>query len=600
MKRKGKIFARAAALCISACISVLSCTPVYADSTISGSGSGETIVTFTVPDHGDHNDEFNRLKEGFEVNGYSGIYDGAEHSVEVLGVTENTKLQYSTDGGFKWTEEAPRIKDAEDSTTVYVKAQISHNDKEYLIKKSRIKISRRPVKITVNDSSKIQGEIDPEFSAEVSGTVEGETINFHIVRSDKSEKVGTYVIKAVLDDDYPNYRITIYDAYLRIKRSESSDMANTTKDVSVKGYVGYYDGQPHTVSVNIDSQDDLSLEYSTDGGDTWVNDMPYATDVADSTTVLVRVSNGDTSRTISVPLTIKKTRAVITAEDARMHVGENMPEFSATVDGVVGTEQIDYSLNAEPVNKAGTYKNHIKVTLNEDYPNYQIKIKNGTLTVDKGSGSPAEKRKKKDDINILSDDYILLEEPEEIIVHTARFEAPENMTLKGETKKLDSEPDLPYKKPRKPKDALPYVIGAAIVGAVAVGAGVSGGFSALWILLLGIFFKKRKKNWSGLMTYTENWAMKVKGNIEGVEDMQDILNKGVTTEELQVLMKASGVETILPVNTKMSIDIEGTESLFDADEEVFYRELLGKKGHCIVTFYNGAAKLNFVVTTELH
>ena len=82
--------------------------------------------------------------------------------------------------------------------------------------------------------------------------------------------------------------------------------------------------------------------------------------------------------------------------------------------------------------------------------------------------------------------------------------------------------------------------------------------------------------------------------------MQDILNSGVTTEELQILMKDTGVETILPANTKMSIDIEGIEKQFEADEEIFYRELMGKTGHCIVTIFNGAVKLNFAVTMELH
>lgn len=178
--------------------------------------------------------------------------------------------------------------------------------------------------------------------------------------------------------------------------------------------------------------------------------------------------------------------------------------------------------------------------------------------------------------------------------------ADSTAVLVGETKELTNATRVEYKKPKRPRDTIPYIVIVVIAGAVAVGMGVTGGFSALWVLFLGVFFKKKKKHWSGLLTYVGNWAMKVKGNTEGIEDMQDILNSGVTTEELQILMKDTGVETILPANTKMSIDIEGIEKQFEADEEIFYKELSGKTGHCIVTFFNGAAKLNFVVTMELY
>ena len=194
----------------------------------------------------------------------------------------------------------------------------------------------------------------------------------------------------------------------------------------------------------------------------------------------------------------------------------------------------------------------------------------------------------------------IIDNPKEELKPEARLVAPENNILDGKTKELTNASDVGYKEPKKPGDKTPYIIGAVIAGAVAVGMGVTGGFNALWVLLLGVFFKKKRKHWSGLLTYTGNWAVKEKGITEGIEDMQDILNSGVTIEELQILMKDTGVETILPANTKMSIDIEGIEKQFEADEEIFYRELMGKTGHCIVTIFNGAVKLNFAVTMELH
>ena len=148
-------------------------------------------------------------------------------------------------------------------------------------------------------------------------------------------------------------------------------------------------------------------------------------------------------------------------------------------------------------------------------------------------------------------------------------------------------------------DAVPYIIGLAAFGVIAVGAGASGGLSGLWVLILGLLFKKKKKHWSGLLTYKSNLLVTVKGRTKETKDMQDILDEGVSIDELRALMISSGVETILPVNTKMSIDIDGVVKEFDEDEEVFYKELSGKKGNCVVSFYNGAAKLDFDVTMEL-
>ncbi len=177
------------------------------------------------------------------------------------------------------------------------------------------------------------------------------------------------------------------------------------------------------------------------------------------------------------------------------------------------------------------------------------------------------------------------------------LELPENKSTNIETKSL-IKPDDGNQKHIKPLNILPYIIGT-VVAATVIGAGVSGGFSALWILLLGIFCKKKKKHWSGLLTHEGNWAMTVKGASDDAEDMQDILDKGISINELRTMMVSSGIETILPVNTKMSIDIEGVENEFDADEEVFYQELEGKRGHCAVTFFNGAARLNFTVEMDL-
>ncbi|MBQ6408592.1 MAG: hypothetical protein IJJ64_11215 [Butyrivibrio sp.] len=183
-------------------------------------------------------------------------------------------------------------------------------------------------------------------------------------------------------------------------------------------------------------------------------------------------------------------------------------------------------------------------------------------------------------------------ENEEIVVE--KTEKVERTGFSGEYKKDVQKSVTKEKKQWDMDDVVPY-IAVATLGVVTIGAAASGGLSGLWILLLGLLFKKKKKHWSGLLTYTPNLFMTVKGRDEHTEDMQDILNRGASVEELRALMEESGVETILPVNTKMVIDIDGAQREFDADEEIFYRELAGKKGDFTVSFYNGAARLEFDV-----
>nr|WP_297704123.1 MBG domain-containing protein [uncultured Butyrivibrio sp.] len=583
---------------------------VVSDLVVKDAGGNTTTsnynIRYVAGDYEITNGEFKDLQAKFKVTGYTGTYDGKSHGLTISGTTEHTNLIYSTDAGNVWVTEAPTVKDVEDSTTVYVRAYVGTDTTKYVTKKVNLKVSKRSAKITVNAASKKQGEKDPDFSATVSGIVAGESFKYHIERTDDSDSVGTHTIKAVLDEEYPNYQITLKSAYLTIKQSDSSKNVST---IRVSGYSGPYDGTAHTVDVNIASTDGIRIEYSTDGGSSWSESKPYITDVADSTSVQVRASDGTTSKTVSTAIQIKRAKATVTVEDVTINLGESLPEFTATADGLIGADTLDYTIEADPVSKAGTYRNYIKLTLNREYPNYQITIKNGTLTVLK-DGAPTiddfgndDLSDRRGNINLISDGYTLIDEPEEEIIMIAKFDAVEDTAFDEKTsttKPADDKQPIDDKKPTKAGDAAPYIIGAIVTGAIAVGMGVTGGFSALWLLLLGLLFKKKRKHWNGLLTYTSNWAVKVKGTTDGVEDMQDILNKGVTVDELRTLMADSGVETILPANTKMSIDIEGVENEFEADEEVFYNELAGKSGHAIVTFFNGAAKLSFTVTMDLH
>ena len=60
--------------------------------------------------------------------------------------------------------------------------------------------------------------------------------------------------------------------------------------IEVSDYVDYYDGNPHTLTIETNYPDGTVIHYSLDGGKTWSTEVPYMTDPC-KTRILVRAEN---------------------------------------------------------------------------------------------------------------------------------------------------------------------------------------------------------------------------------------------------------------------------------------------------------------------
>ena len=78
--------------------------------------------------------------------------------------------------------------------------------------------------------------------------------------------------------------------------------------------------------------------------------------------------------------TIQPATVTITVESASKVYGEEDPILSATVEGLIGNDVLDYTLHREPGDTVGEYA--ITVTLG-DNPNYNVVVTNGTFTITK-------------------------------------------------------------------------------------------------------------------------------------------------------------------------------------------------------------------------
>ncbi|MBP5255033.1 MAG: hypothetical protein J6Z23_06620, partial [Lachnospiraceae bacterium] len=330
------------------------------------------------------------------VEDYEGVYDGKSHGGTVsVNIEEDTLLEYSTDGGETWSETAPEVKDAEDSTEVKVRA----TNPSYETKEAAYKLTVKPIAVIVraDDLVKAFGEKDPKLTATIRmdyGDEEPEEepedpffedvkelLTFELTR-EEGEAVGTYAITPEGEASQGNYSVTYEPGTLTIETSDELK-------VTAADYEGVYDGEAHgkAAVVNIDDED-LVIEYSTDDGETWTKEVPEVREVADSVTVRVRASgeNYETAEA-TYTLTVKPAEVTVTAQNRAKSYGAEDPALTVLVTGLKGTDTSDilkYEVTREEGENAGTYM--ITPEGEEEQGNYIVKYVSAALTITKAAG----------------------------------------------------------------------------------------------------------------------------------------------------------------------------------------------------------------------
>ena len=178
----------------------------------------------------------------------------------------------------------------------------------------------------------------------------------------------------------------------------------TTLMVSGEDYVGTYDGEKHgdAAMANIDG---ATIEYSTDGGESWSESVPTITNVG-VINVLVRATlKGYADAHDAYTLTVNYAPVTVTAENKLVEPGSDVPEYTADVTGLVHGEPkslIDYTISCAytPNTAAGTSL-PITVTGAAIQGNYRVTYVDGQLDVHQTAPGTAdvEVRFYKDSVN---------------------------------------------------------------------------------------------------------------------------------------------------------------------------------------------------------
>ena len=328
------------------------------------------------------------------------VYDGEAHAAgtaKVAGKAEGAdisdlKIEYQKADG-SWTENPADITATNVSDSKTVKVRVSSEGKytDTLTVEEKLTITRRPVTVTANSCQKTFGEADPEFTAKVEGTLGNDKVDYTLSRR-TGEDVGDYAITSAGEEKQGNYKVTYKPGTLTIVA------AQRTTALSVTSYNGVYDAKKHTIAVN-GTVDGDKVEYSYDGGKTWVADLKEYKNVTDgSVAIQVKVTNTNYTPSETIlngTVTITPFPLVVKADDKSKVFGEKDPKLTATeTSGVEGKEKpdnqkIERTMTREAGENVGNYK--ITASGETTQGNYTVTYKPGTLTITAGS-RPADRQ----------------------------------------------------------------------------------------------------------------------------------------------------------------------------------------------------------------
>ena len=164
-------------------------------------------------------------------------------------------------------------------------------------KTAKLTITKVDATITPNDASKIAGNKDPELTAEVTGTVNNETLAYTVSRTE-GDTAGEYTISVEVNDTAAvnkNYNIdasatakfTITDSAAKVKHGDVETYYNTLD----AAYNAAEDGDTLTLLVNTDTFPKIEKGITVDFGDKVVNSK-VTVDAANKTVTFKGTTGG--------------------------------------------------------------------------------------------------------------------------------------------------------------------------------------------------------------------------------------------------------------------------------------------------------------------
>ena len=311
-------------------------------------------------------------KMNVTAKGYTGIYDGAPHTITITADADAT-VTYSEDGT-SYSASKPSYTDV-GTYTVYYK--VTKPNYQEVVGTATVEIM--PASLTVIAEG-YTGIYDGKAHA-ISVTADaGTTVMYSVNGEPYSETnpsytdVGTYTVSYKVTK--PNYQEVVGTATVEIMPASLTVIA--------EGYTGIYDGKAHAISVTADAG--TTVMYSVNG-EPYSENNPSYTDVG-TYTVSYKVTKPNYQEVQGVK-TVEITPAVLTAayESETIRVGKT-PALKVNVTGFVNGENADTAADyvAPTVTTSETERGRYELTPSGGSArNYTFVYVSGTLTISKPS-----------------------------------------------------------------------------------------------------------------------------------------------------------------------------------------------------------------------
>lgn len=243
----------------------------------------------------------------------------------------------------------------------------------------RVTIDQAKATIDVADANKQAGAVDPTWSVDVQGTVNGDKLNYTVSRT-AGESAGTYPITVTLGDN-PNYNVTVHNGMLTI--------AANRIQATVGSVVKTYDGTTtfNTVPTVTLSKNSLTVPTLTHDDFDWTDVQADAGSykVTLSASGIQKIANANAGTALAATdvtagtATINKANVTVAAVDANKMTGDPDAGLTATVTGqpASGTA-VAYTVTRETGEAVGTYEITVVPGTNA---NYNVKTVGATMTI---------------------------------------------------------------------------------------------------------------------------------------------------------------------------------------------------------------------------
>ena len=228
-------------------------------------------------------------------------------------------------------------------------------------------INRKSIIVKAKSQWKTYGDLDPKFTYEVTGLVEGDELTGKLRRA-TGEDVGDYLILAgtVTSEYNKNYAITFVSGKFTIVKKK----VNVTANDVTKTY----------------GEDDPTFTYTATGvlsKDTLTGSLSrVAGEDAGTYAITLGTLSGGKNYTLSfqgATLKINAKDITVKANDLTKTYGDADPELTYTVEGLVGSDRLTGTLSRTAGENVGTYV--ISEGTLSSNGNYNISFTGGKLTV---------------------------------------------------------------------------------------------------------------------------------------------------------------------------------------------------------------------------